>query len=130
MGCHCKSSSYYRRPSFYFYHSFSNALCLSCNETPTHVWFIFLYGSFLLYTPSVHTGRSTQPVNISQHEATVQGTMLIVLLGSQYPEKVGSLWTRLLGVFLPAGYPHSVTDDYIKYTSKPLHAMKGRLMLP
>ncbi|KAL8842779.1 MAG: hypothetical protein Q9176_002415 [Flavoplaca citrina] len=43
--------------------------------------------------------------------------MLIFLLGSQYPEKVGSSWTRLLGVFLPSGYPHSVTDDYIKYTS-------------
>ncbi|CAL8582451.1 hypothetical protein XPA_008113 [Xanthoria parietina] len=32
-----------------------------------------------------------------------------------YPEKVGSLWTRVLGVFLPAGYPHSVTEDYMKF---------------
>ncbi|KAL9010895.1 MAG: hypothetical protein Q9173_004212 [Seirophora scorigena] len=34
-----------------------------------------------------------------------------------YPEKKtgsSSLWTRrLLGVFLPAGYPHSVTEDYM-----------------
>ncbi|KAL8980989.1 MAG: hypothetical protein Q9205_004092 [Flavoplaca limonia] len=60
-------------------------------------------------------GQLSTTVNISQHEATVRGTMLIFLLGSQYPEKVGSSWTRLLGVFLPSGYPHSVTDDYIKY---------------
>ncbi|KAL8770352.1 MAG: hypothetical protein Q9209_003988 [Squamulea sp. 1 TL-2023] len=32
-----------------------------------------------------------------------------------YPEKSGSLWTRLLTVFLPAGYPHSVTEDYMWY---------------
>lgn len=45
------------------------------------------------------------------------------LLGLQYPEKVGSLWTRVLGVFLPAGYPHSVTEDYMKF--KTLHCHKG-----
>ena len=26
-----------------------------------------------------------------------------------------SPWTRLLNVFLPAGYPHSVTSDYMWY---------------
>ncbi|KAK3653235.1 hypothetical protein LTR56_004771 [Elasticomyces elasticus] len=24
-------------------------------------------------------------------------------------------WQRLLDVFLPAGYPHSVTDDYLEF---------------
>ncbi|KAL8733339.1 MAG: hypothetical protein Q9166_002163 [cf. Caloplaca sp. 2 TL-2023] len=33
----------------------------------------------------------------------------------QYPEKSRKIWTGLLGVFLPAGYPHSVTEDYIRY---------------
>lgn len=30
-------------------------------------------------------------------------------------EEQGILWTRLLSVFLPAGYPHSVTSDYMWY---------------
>ncbi|KAK6388159.1 hypothetical protein LTR65_008167 [Meristemomyces frigidus] len=31
------------------------------------------------------------------------------------PEKTKSPWQRLLDVFLPAGFPHSVTDDYVQY---------------
>ncbi|KAK5114972.1 hypothetical protein LTR85_010010 [Meristemomyces frigidus] len=31
------------------------------------------------------------------------------------PEKIKSPWQRLLDVFLPAGFPHSVTDDYVQY---------------
>lgn len=31
------------------------------------------------------------------------------------PEKPKASWERLLDVFLPAGYPHSVTDDYLEY---------------
>ncbi|KAI7712967.1 hypothetical protein KC353_g7878, partial [Hortaea werneckii] len=29
------------------------------------------------------------------------------------PEKTKSVGQRLLDVFLPVGYPHSVTDDYL-----------------
>ncbi|KAL9002694.1 MAG: hypothetical protein Q9188_004390 [Gyalolechia gomerana] len=32
-----------------------------------------------------------------------------------YPEKGDTIWTRLLAIFLPAGYPHSVTEDYMWY---------------
>ncbi|KAK5138337.1 hypothetical protein LTR08_003398 [Meristemomyces frigidus] len=31
------------------------------------------------------------------------------------PDKTKSPWQRMLDVFLPAGYPHSVTDDYLEY---------------
>ncbi|KAI7001947.1 DUF647-domain-containing protein [Hortaea werneckii] len=31
------------------------------------------------------------------------------------PEKTKSVGQRLLDVFLPVGYPHSVTDDYLEY---------------
>ena len=31
------------------------------------------------------------------------------------PKEKTSLWASLLAVFLPAGYPHSVTDDYMWY---------------
>lgn len=30
------------------------------------------------------------------------------------PEVTKSPWQSLLDVFLPAGYPHSVTDDYLE----------------
>ncbi|KAI7326964.1 DUF647-domain-containing protein [Hortaea werneckii] len=33
----------------------------------------------------------------------------------QLPEKTKSVGQRLLDVFLPVGYPHSVTDDYLEY---------------
>ena len=29
------------------------------------------------------------------------------------PAKKGSIWAWILGVFLPVGYPHSVTEDYM-----------------
>lgn len=31
-----------------------------------------------------------------------------------YPKETKALWQRALDVFLPAGYPHSVTDDYLE----------------
>lgn len=31
-----------------------------------------------------------------------------------YPRDSRALWQRVLDVFLPAGYPHSVTDDYLE----------------
>lgn len=31
-----------------------------------------------------------------------------------YPTQSKALWQRALDVFLPAGYPHSVTDDYLE----------------
>lgn len=31
------------------------------------------------------------------------------------PEDAKSFPQRLLDVFLPAGYPHSVTEDYLQY---------------
>lgn len=31
------------------------------------------------------------------------------------PEKKQERWQSLLEVFLPAGYPHSVTEDYLEY---------------
>ena len=34
---------------------------------------------------------------------------------TQRPEKKSSLWAQLLAIFLPAGYPNSVTDDYMWY---------------
>ncbi|KAL8787590.1 MAG: hypothetical protein Q9213_002152 [Squamulea squamosa] len=42
-----------------------------------------------------------------------------------YPEKPGSLWTRLLTVFLPAGYPHSVTEDYMWYARYQIYVRVG-----
>lgn len=33
------------------------------------------------------------------------------------PKERTSLWANLLAVFLPAGYPHSVTDDYMWYVT-------------
>ncbi|KAF2721430.1 DUF647-domain-containing protein [Polychaeton citri CBS 116435] len=32
-----------------------------------------------------------------------------------YPNKRKPSWQRLLDVFLPTGYPHSVTEDYLEY---------------
>ncbi|KAL8775437.1 MAG: hypothetical protein Q9194_003763 [Teloschistes cf. exilis] len=34
---------------------------------------------------------------------------------TKYPTQTHNLWTRVLAVFLPAGYPHSVTEDYMWY---------------
>lgn len=34
--------------------------------------------------------------------------------GSQPPAERKSLWSQTLDVFLPAGYPHSVTHDYLE----------------
>lgn len=31
------------------------------------------------------------------------------------PERKGNVWAWVLGVFLPVGYPHSVTEDYMWY---------------
>lgn len=31
------------------------------------------------------------------------------------PERTKSYWQQLLDVFLPAGYPQSVTEDYLEY---------------
>lgn len=30
------------------------------------------------------------------------------------PTQTKPVWQRILDVFLPAGYPHSVTDDYLE----------------
>jgi hypothetical protein len=34
---------------------------------------------------------------------------------AQLPRETKSYAQQLLDVFLPAGYPHSVTEDYIQY---------------
>lgn len=31
-----------------------------------------------------------------------------------YPRETKAVWQRVLDVFLPAGYPHSVTSDYLE----------------
>ncbi|TID15690.1 DUF647-domain-containing protein [Venturia nashicola] len=31
------------------------------------------------------------------------------------PRDAKTVWSMCLDVFMPAGYPHSVTDDYLKY---------------
>jgi hypothetical protein len=31
-----------------------------------------------------------------------------------YPQETKAVWQRVLDVFLPAGYPHSVTSDYLE----------------
>lgn len=36
---------------------------------------------------------------------------------AKLPKEKTSLWASLLAVFLPAGYPHSVTDDYMWYVT-------------
>ncbi len=39
------------------------------------------------------------------------------------PANTSGLWARILAVFLPAGYPHSVTSDYMwyDYSHGPVH---------
>ncbi len=36
---------------------------------------------------------------------------------SKLPENTQQRWQSLLEVFLPAGYPHSVTEDYLEYVN-------------
>jgi hypothetical protein len=42
-----------------------------------------------------------------------------MLNARQIPRETAKSWiqTYLLDVFLPAGYPHSVTEDYLPYVS-------------
>lgn len=60
-------------------------------------------------------------LRISEHDeagrniaayVSVKGSERIELIR---PAEQSSLATRLLNVFLPAGYPHSVTSDYMWY---------------
>jgi hypothetical protein len=37
----------------------------------------------------------------------------------QLPKNTHGRWTRLINVFLPAGYPNSVTDDYLEFDLPP-----------
>jgi hypothetical protein len=30
------------------------------------------------------------------------------------PQDTKALWQKMLDIFLPSGYPHSVTDDYLE----------------
>jgi len=30
------------------------------------------------------------------------------------PQETKVLWQKMLDIFLPSGYPHSVTDDYLE----------------
>ncbi|KAH6858360.1 vitamin B6 photo-protection and homoeostasis-domain-containing protein [Alternaria alternata] len=48
---------------------------------------------------------------VLEYLAEAQGTRVDVI----YPKEAKSYAQRLLGVFLPAGYPQSVTEDYIHY---------------
>lgn len=41
----------------------------------------------------------------------------ILHLVKQLPGKRIGIWQSVLGVFLPAGYPQSVTDDYMWYAN-------------
>lgn len=46
---------------------------------------------------------------------------------AQLPQQTRSYAQQLLDVFLPAGYPHSVTEDYTRYaTSRASTSIKQR----
>ena len=44
--------------------------------------------------------------------------------GLQVPPTSKTSWQKVLDAFLPAGYPHSVTDDYIQFVANP-HTRSG-----
>ncbi|KAF2198391.1 DUF647-domain-containing protein [Delitschia confertaspora ATCC 74209] len=50
----------------------------------------------------------------SYYESSTHGSS-VSRIDVQYPEKTKGYLQRLIDVFLPAGYPHSVTEDYIQY---------------
>lgn len=68
-------------------------------------------GSILWYVPHVVTGRSATNATL------------------QLPKERNSHFQRLLDVFLPAGYPSSVTDDYIQYVPRLLKQVLGQTYL-
>ena len=106
------------RPFYNFYLEWSRAVGTLC--TPLCFWVDRVQRSFrfaawwswakCIRSIEILSGSSQDLFDISNS-----------LLGIQYPEKVGSLWTRVLGVFLPAGYPHSVTEDYMKFKTRHCH---------
>ena len=52
--------------------------------------------------------------------SSVRRSLILEILAHDWekvPEKGINIWSRILNVFLPAGYPHSVTPDYIQYGS-------------
>ncbi|KAF6231172.1 hypothetical protein HO173_010672 [Letharia columbiana] len=60
-------------------------------------------------------------LHISEHDEA--GRAIAAYVSSESSDRIefiktkeqSSLWMRLLDVFLPAGYPHSVTRDYMWY---------------
>ncbi|KAL8636840.1 MAG: hypothetical protein Q9228_005814 [Teloschistes exilis] len=65
-------------------------------------------------------------MDLEIHERDEAGNLTATYIGSStdqgknrldiiYPTQTHNLWTRVLAVFLPAGYPHSVTEDYMWY---------------
>lgn len=45
---------------------------------------------------------------------TAQSKELLARVDVIYPRETRPIWQRVLDIFLPAGYPHSVTSDYLE----------------
>jgi len=58
------------------------------------------------------TGQCRVDVIVRRYRCVLSASDSTNLL--QLPKETKSPWQRLLDVFLPAGYPHSVTDDYLE----------------
>lgn len=68
------------------------------------------------YVESSSSAASRVDVIVSSaHESLILG--IWAYSWGKVPEKGISIWSRILNIFLPAGYPHSVTSDYIQYDS-------------
>lgn len=64
---------------------------------------------------SAGNGQDTRvDIIVSITRNTTQWTGQSTADTDQLPENPKNSWQRLLDVFLPAGYPHSVTEDYFE----------------
>ncbi|KAL4868789.1 hypothetical protein BDV12DRAFT_169036 [Aspergillus spectabilis] len=51
----------------------------------------------------------------SEYEKRVRGRVDILASSVSTPRSLDALWSLLFDVFLPAGFPYSVSDDYVSY---------------
>ena len=66
---------------------------------------------------------------IVMRASRVVGANHRTILGQATPKETASLLQRLVSVFLPVGFPDSVTDDYVGYGSIDKGAQKAQKTL-
>lgn len=64
---------------------------------------------------------SSKHLEITERDGSEAITTTYIASGEQFsrvdiirPKEAKSWWQMALDVFLPAGFPHSVTDDYVE----------------